>query len=74
MDPIILTAVIAGGVAFLFVLAGKPAWFIRKMEEEPRDGAPVRSDEAVPPAQRRTGQEAALDADSDTGNGTASSD
>lgn len=35
MDPIIITAVIASGVVFLFVLAWKLAWFMRKMSEDP---------------------------------------
>jgi len=35
MDPIILAAIIAAGVLFLFVLAAKLAWFVQKMGEDP---------------------------------------
>lgn len=69
MDPIILTVVIAGGVVFLFVLAGKLAWFVRKMEDVPRDGAAVQSDDAL-----AAGQENPLDADNDNASRATPSD
>jgi hypothetical protein len=34
MDPIVLTLIIASGVIFLFVLAGRLAWYVRSMAED----------------------------------------
>lgn len=74
MDPIILTVVIAGGVVFLFVLAGKLAWFIRKMEEAPRDEVPERSGDSIGAVQSRAGEEDEGDTGKGVGSRAASSD